>query len=711
MASPARVGVFLCQGASGPSDSLEFKRLRWTAEGSSFGAGVWEITQACHSQGAQALARIAREHDLDAIVLGACPLAEPTGPLGHALAQAGFRPQQVTILDLCRRPERGLGQCQVDPGAQFALCQALAAASRSQVTERLTQAVSTRVLVVGSGLAALLATHSLIEGGYQALLVTPQQRLAPPEPLLGEEAGTQAQELARQLKDQAAVEIMRQGEILALLGQAGHFQVVLRDRQRRVHRREVGAVIVAQGPPQALNYAPLPDSGRVISLEELVMLADSPPHLAKVAGRANPRVAIFLGLQAEAGPQQLRAACLAGSKLLGHGAEQVVLFTTNAKVAAPGLEELTQQVRGEGVVFVKFTHSRPRLEVSDEALRVAYQEEVLDRELLQEFDLLAVDRRPAPDADYRHLARILGLEVARDGSLQPEAVAALPVFSPRGGVMVVGPARGSLTLEATLDEVGQALAVVRRLLRRGEVELEEARVVVDRRRCALCLTCVRVCPQGAMSRRERRPFANPLVCTGCGTCAAECPMDAITILNADDQRYQSEIKAALTPAREFRAEAPPPEVLVLACANSALRAIHAAKLAGAAWPEDVRLVQVPCAGRIDPDFILRALREGFDLVLVLACLSDACQSQSGNIWSAFRVAHLQHLLAEAGMEPQRLASAGVAPAMTSEVMAEVERARELARSLGPSPLKTNARVREILERYTLGMDQTFTILS
>jgi len=100
------------------------------------------------------------------------------------------------------------------------------------------------------------------------------------------------------------------------------------------------------------------------------------------------------------------------------------------------------------------------------------------------------------------------------------------------------------------------------------------------------------------------------------------------------------------------------------------------------------------------------LREAADCALIVPL---TCRDR--NRWSAFRLAHLQHLLAEAGMEPQRLASAGVAPAMASEVTAEVERARELARSLGPSPLKTNARVREIPERYTLGMDQSFTILS
>jgi len=299
--------------------------------------------------------------------------------------------------------------------------------------------------------------------------------------------------------------------------------------------------------------------------------------------------------------------------------------------------------------------------------------------------------------------------VQGDGSLQPQAVNALPTGSRRAGVFLLGPARGGYDLETLDDQVREAVSGVRRLLGRGEVWLEADRVRVDRKRCTICLTCVRVCPQGAMRFRERRPYYNPLACTGCGTCAAECPMDAIQLVNLDDDRFRAEIQAAVSKVSPGLAPESGRELAVFACANSAGRALAAARLAGRSWPAGARLIQVPCAGKIDPLYLLDALRQGFDRVLVLSCHQDACYSLEGSSWLNWRVEHLQRLLAEAGYDAERLQVEGVAPGMGSEVMDLVEQALRETREQEPSPLKAGARVRELLERFTVSMDNDYTI--
>ena len=118
MPSPARVGVFLCQGGPDRADSLEYKKLRWAAETGSPGGRLYEISQACQSEGAAALARLAQEQGLSQILLGACPLAAPSGPLAEALAQQGLDPAMVSTVDVCRRPEMGRGQCLVLAGTR-----------------------------------------------------------------------------------------------------------------------------------------------------------------------------------------------------------------------------------------------------------------------------------------------------------------------------------------------------------------------------------------------------------------------------------------------------------------------------------------------------------------------------------------------------------------------------------------------------------------
>lgn len=712
MASPARVGVFLCQGGSARADSLEYKQLRWAADTGSPGGNLYEISQACQNEGAAALARLAEENRLTQILLGACPLAGPSGPLARALSGRGLDPDMVRMVDVCRKPEHGLGKCEVESGAHFALCQALAAIQERQEPESQMLEVVPRVLVLGAGLAALSAAVGLVRGGYEVVVLTPDKRLTPPEPILGPDAAQAGQDLAQELKAMPQVTLLQRGELLGLGGSAGNFQALVRDHEERLHTIHAGAVIMCQGPPQELNLGDwgVAQSPRLISLAELAALAAAPQHLAKLAGRPAPRVGLALGLAREADPMSLRLALRLGQELVAKLGAEATLFTKNLKVAAPDLEQFSQAARAGGVGLVKFSRDSFHPQVFEDRVMVDFHEEILGRDLRQNLDLLAVDQRPVPDKAYAQLAGRLGLQVQSDGTLQPAPVNALPAFSGRGGVFVVGPAQGSRDIMTTLDQVQEALWQVRRLLGKGQTPVQGGMVKVDRKACALCLTCVRVCPQGAMGRVERRPVANPLICTACGTCAAECPMNAIQLLNQEDQRAQAEIKAGLSTASALAQGGLKQELLVLACANSAGLAIREVRAHGAAWPEEARLVQVPCAGKIDPEQVLTALREGFDAVLVLACHEQACYSLTGNTWASYRLDHLRSILAESGFPPERLMTASVAPNMGHQAMELIEKSLELSREMGPSPLKIEARIRDLLSPYTMQMDRSYTIL-
>lgn len=708
MTQPARIGVFLCQGGREQADSLEFKKLRWTAEAFDQGR-LFTVAHTCQAQGAAAVARLIKEHELTSAVVGACPLLHNPGGLSRALAAEGLDPQMATVLDLCARPEgEASGVCAVAPGAQAALSQALCGQQFIQELPHEELAVATSVLVVGSGLPALWAARGLLRAGYRPVLLTPSQRLAPPEPLLGREAGEEAAALAKA----QGITLVRQGRLLGLGGGAGNFTALVADRAGEVSRLAVGGVIVAQAPPRALNLPPqgLAAGERVVSLEELAALLQAPEHLKKRLGNGPLTVALAVGLGRQASPLELMGAMLCARELAASPDNRVVLFTNNAKVAGDDLEALTQQVRGEGVVFVKFTSGGLRGVESAEGIDLEWDEEILGATMADRFDLLALDQTPAPDAAFRELAHRLGLSVGRDGYLQPEAVNALPAQSRRAGVWLVGPARGQGDLERWADEVQEALLGVRRLLAQGSVRVESGRVTVDRKRCTICLTCVRVCPEGAMDRLFRRPMSNPLACTGCGTCAAECPMEAIQIVGQEDARYSREIAAAAGRVGDL-GQAVERQLLVLACANSAAPALHAARLQGAALPPGLRLVQVPCAGKVDADMVLEGIQRGFDGVLILSCHPDACYSLTGSTWAGLRREHLAHLLAETGLEPERLMLAGVAPSQSREVMAAIKQALTTLEQLGPNPLKVGAQVREVLTRYTMEMDDTFAIVS
>jgi coenzyme F420-reducing hydrogenase delta subunit len=72
------------------------------------------------------------------------------------------------------------------------------------------------------------------------------------------------------------------------------------------------------------------------------------------------------------------------------------------------------------------------------------------------------------------------------------------------------------------------------------------------------------------------------------------------------------------------------------------------------YPATVRIVRLPCTGRIDPVFILRALQRGADGVLVSGCHPGDCHYNKGNYYAQRRMMMFRKLLEFAGIDPRRL---------------------------------------------------------
>jgi len=72
------------------------------------------------------------------------------------------------------------------------------------------------------------------------------------------------------------------------------------------------------------------------------------------------------------------------------------------------------------------------------------------------------------------------------------------------------------------------------------------------------------------------------------------------------------------------------------------------------YPPNVRILRVPCSGRVDPLFILKALRSGIDGVLVSGCHPGDCHYTAGNYNARRKFAILSRLLEYVGIDPRRV---------------------------------------------------------
>ncbi len=97
-----------------------------------------------------------------------------------------------------------------------------------------------------------------------------------------------------------------------------------------------------------------------------------------------------------------------------------------------------------------------------------------------------------------------------------------------------------------------------------------------------------------------------------------------------------------------------PKIIGFLCNWCSYRGADGAGMARLKYPPNVKIVRVPCSGRISPELVLRTFREGADGVMVLGCHIGDCHYTSGNHRTAKRMAVLKKLLEYSGIAPERL---------------------------------------------------------
>jgi F420-non-reducing hydrogenase iron-sulfur subunit len=102
-------------------------------------------------------------------------------------------------------------------------------------------------------------------------------------------------------------------------------------------------------------------------------------------------------------------------------------------------------------------------------------------------------------------------------------------------------------------------------------------------------------------------------------------------------------------------------IIAFCCEHSAYPAADLAGKLGLHYPETLRVIRVPCAGRVDVIHMLRALEKGASAVLVLGCEDGACHHITGNIRARERVKHCDMLLREIGIDGRPVVMFNLSP--------------------------------------------------
>ena len=98
-------------------------------------------------------------------------------------------------------------------------------------------------------------------------------------------------------------------------------------------------------------------------------------------------------------------------------------------------------------------------------------------------------------------------------------------------------------------------------------------------------------------------------------------------------------------------------------------------------------MRVPCSGRVDPLFVLKAFQEGADGVIVLGCHPGDCHYQSGNYKARRRIIALKEILKSAGVDEDRVWLRWISASEGARFAETVTEMTEALREKGPSPMR------------------------
>jgi coenzyme F420-reducing hydrogenase delta subunit len=110
------------------------------------------------------------------------------------------------------------------------------------------------------------------------------------------------------------------------------------------------------------------------------------------------------------------------------------------------------------------------------------------------------------------------------------------------------------------------------------------------------------------------------------------------------------------------------------------------------YPANVKIVKIPCTGRVDIVFMMKAFENGADGVYLVGCLEGNCHFLTGNLKARKRMEYVMKLLDECGIGGERVAMYNMSSAQGQRFAEVAREMTEKIKALGPNPAKQRTAV-------------------
>lgn len=231
---------------------------------------------------------------------------------------------------------------------------------------------------------------------------------------------------------------------------------------------------------------------------------------------------------------------------------QAYVFYMDVRAAGKGYDEFSRRaVEQEGAIYLRGRVSK--LERVGDVVRVHGFDTLSGEAAVIDADLVVLATAVTPQPGIEALAQKLSVSYDGHGFINEAHPKLRPVETNTAGVYVAGACQAPRDIPDSVAMASAAATKVLGLFSNQELEREPTVAVVDEANCTGCFHCERVCPFGAVERKEVRDrkgqlvkvvaHVNKGVCQGCGTCQATCPSKRVELQGFNDEQIYAAINA------------------------------------------------------------------------------------------------------------------------------------------------------------------------
>ncbi len=527
-----RVGLFLCRCGGEIAQAVDLSQLREFAQGLKEVVLVQEVGYACRPEGLQEVKEAISGEGLNRVVVAGCTHRLYEEEIRGGLREAGLNPyllERANLREECAWAHRGP---QATAKAKELIEMAVAKARLLEPLHKPSAEALPAVLVIGGGLAGMVASLRMADLGFPVTLVEKERELGGNlRHLYYTLRGSDPQLLLRSLIEEAEshphIKVLKETEMVSCEGSVGRFHSTLLtgDEEAIV---EHGAIIVATGGQEAkpTEYLYGQDE-RVVTQRELEA------RLARSEGLEELTTVVMIQCVAsrEEGCPYCSQVCCSQAIKNALRIKEIIpganLFVLYRDMMTYGFrEEYYRQAREAGVIFIPY-EKRPQVTSGDDGLRVRVEDPLLKRELKLEADLVVLSPGIAPSENGR-LAQMLGITLDEDGFFQEANPKVAPMDSGVAGIFLCGLAQGPKPISHCISQANGVALRAASLLAKERLVGKATIPTVNEKLCSGCGLCVSLCPYDARRLDEESRVAEVIefLCQGCGLCAVACPNGA-----------------------------------------------------------------------------------------------------------------------------------------------------------------------------------------